>query len=329
MGSSSPNETKKERTENNDSLSNMTNSKKLEQNNQNVASNQNQNSNSKQHSKVNKNSGTNQNITSNQNQSSNPNQNSNIDSNDNLNENDQENSDLNLIPKKIKSIKRIDPYADVEQETPEEKNKKKLIEVIKNDDYDDKNNECHEYMFFPMKEGKQKQQNIEPLLKKSKKKKKMYNFSKENDKKKEKDLAKILHINYDIDNPKFPYSIKKLKCDKKVGDNFLVIEYNMHKTGDKNELVSRTVHTNYKNAELDNYEYTNHNGERYDFLDINNDTNEIRRLKLMEENNLNNINNISNDEDDDELKKVEEKEENEDRYINKYKKGQFTIRKII
>ena len=133
MGSSSPNETKKEPTENNDSLSNMTNSKKLEQNNQNVASNQNQNSNSKQHSKVNKNSGTNQNITSNQNQSSNPNQNSNInpDSNDNLNENDQENSDLNLIPKKIKSIKRIDPYADVEQETPEEKNKT-LFNIIGN-----------------------------------------------------------------------------------------------------------------------------------------------------------------------------------------------------
>ena len=265
-------------------------------------------------------------------------------SNQNTQKSPQEISEENLIKKNITNFKRINPdeYEQVKPITKEERNEQKLIDAIKNDDYDDNNNDCHEYMFFPMKDGK-KQQNVEPLLKKYKKKKKMYTFTKDNDKKKENELAKILHINYDVKQHKFPYSIKKLKSDKPaINNEYLVIEYNMNKIpeekreGDKKyELISRTVHTNYKNVELDNYEYTKHNGERYDYLEMNNDTNQIRRLNLMKKKGIkviwgkNNEQNKEEDEDDkDEEKRYNEKEENEDRYNNKFKKGEFTISKI-
>ena len=264
-------------------------------------------------------------------------------SNQNTQKSPQEISEENLIKKNITNFKRINPdeYEQVKPITKEERNEQKLIEAIKNDDYDDNNNDCHEYMFFPMKDGK-KQQNVEPLLKKYKKKKKMYTFTKDDDKKKENELAKILHINYDVKQHKFPYSIQKLKSDKPALNNeYLVIEYNMNKIpadkreGDKKyELISRTVHTNYKNVELDNYDYTKHNGERYDYLEMNNDTNQIRRLNLMKKKGIKVIwgssNNEENDEEDekDEEKQINEKEENEDRYNNKFKKGEFTISKI-
>ena len=264
-------------------------------------------------------------------------------SNQNTQKSPQEISEENLIKKNITNFKRINPdeYEQVKPITKEERNEQKLIDAIKNDDYDDNNNDCHEYMFFPMKDGK-KQQNVEPLLKKYKKKKKMYTFTKDNDKKKENELAKILHINYDVKQHKFPYSIQKLKSDKPaINNEYLVIEYNMNKIpeekreGDKKyELISRTVHTNYKNVELDNYEYTKHNGERYDYLEMNNDTNQIRRLNLMKKKGIKviwgNSSNEENEEEDekDEEKQINEKEENEDRYNNKYKKGQFTISKI-
>jgi len=264
-------------------------------------------------------------------------------SNQNTQKSPQEISEDNLIKKNITNFKRINPdeYEQVKPITKEERNEQKLIEAIKNDDYDDNNNDCHEYMFFPMKDGK-KQQNVEPLLKKYKKKKKMYTFTKDDDKKKENELAKILHINYDVKQHKFPYSIQKLKSDKPALNNeYLVIEYNMNKIpedkreGDKKyELISRTVHTNYKNVELDNYDYTKHNGERYDYLEMNNDTNQIRRLNLMKKKGIKviwgNSNNEDNDEEDekDEEKQINEKEENEDRYNNKFKKGEFTISKI-
>ena len=264
-------------------------------------------------------------------------------SNQNTQKSPQEISEDNLIKKNITNFKRINPdeYEQVKPITKEERNEQKLIEAIKNDDYDDNNNDCHEYMFFPMKDGK-KQQNVEPLLKKYKKKKKMYTFTKDDDKKKENELAKILHINYDVKQHKFPYSIQKLKSDKPALNNeYLVIEYNMNKIpedkreGDKKyELISRTVHTNYKNVELDNYDYTKHNGERYDYLEMNNDTNQIRRLNLMKKKGIKviwgNSNNEDNDEEDekDEEKQINEKDENEDRYNNKFKKGEFTISKI-
>ena len=264
-------------------------------------------------------------------------------SNQNTQKSPQEISEDNLIKKNITNFKRINPdeYEQIKPITKEERNEQKLIEAIKNDDYDDNNNDCHEYMFFPMKDGK-KQQNVEPLLKKYKKKKKMYTFTKDDDKKKENELAKILHINYDVKQHKFPYSIQKLKSDKPALNNeYLVIEYNMNKIpedkreGDKKyELTSRTVHTNYKNVELDNYDYTKHNGERYDYLEMNNDTNQIRRLNLMKKKGIKviwgNSSNEENEEEDekDEEKQINEKEENEDRYNNKYKKGQFTISKI-
>jgi len=264
-------------------------------------------------------------------------------SNQNIQKSPQEISENNLIKKNITNFKRINPdeYEQVKPITKEERNEQKLIEAIKNDDYDDNNNDCHEYMFFPMKDGK-KQQNVEPLLKKYKKKKKMYTFTKDDDKKKENELAKILHINYDIKQHKFPYSIQKLKSDKPALNNeYLVIEYNMNKIpedkreGDKKyELTSRTVHTNYKNVELDNYDYTKHNGERYDYLEMNNDTNQIRRLNLMKKKGIKVIwgssNNEENDEEDekDEEKQINEKEENEDIYNSKFKKGEFTISKI-
>ena len=270
-------------------------------------------------------------------------------SNQNYQDNKNEISEIseeNLTKKNITNFKRINPdeYEEIKKPTKEERNEQKLIEAINNDDYDENNNDVHEYMFFPMKDGKPPQ-NIEPLLKKStKKRKKMYTFSKDNDKKKENELAKILHINYDIKEHKFPYSIQKLKSDKPALNNeYLVIEYNMNKIpkekreGDKKyELTSRTVHTNYKNVDLDNYEYTKHNGERYDYLDMNNDTNQIRRFNLMKKKGIKVIwgenkdkNEEDEDEDDkDEEKRYNEKEENEDRYNNKFKKGKFTISKI-
>ena len=194
-------------------------------------------------------------------------------------------------------------------------------------------------MFFPIK-GDQKPQNIEPLLKKTKKKKKTYTYAKNNDNKKDLDLAKILHINYDVKKPKFPYSIQKLKVDKPAQNDYLVIEYNLNKMPKEQqedykryEMKSRVVHTNYKGIELDNYDYTKNNGERYDYLEMNNDTNQVRRLKLMKEKGikvfLGEENEDEEDKSDDEEKRIKEKEENEDRFNNKYKKGKFTIKKMI
>ena len=96
-------------------------------------------------------------------------------------------------------------------------------------------------------------------------------------------------------------------------------------------MISRTVHTNYKNVELDNYEYTKQNGERYDYLEMNNDTNQIRRLKLMKEKGMEIIwgENEEKDEENDEEKRINEKEENEDRFNSKQTKGNYTIRKMI
>ena len=251
--------------------------------------------------------------------------------------NEEESSESSLVPKTIQNMKRINPdeVDDYKPQTKEERNTQKLLDVIKNDDYDDDSPAYHEYMFFPMKDG-QKPQNIEPLLKKSKHKKKMYTFTKDTDKKKENELSKILHINYDIKKPKFPYSIQKLKGDKPSFNEFLVIEYNLNKIPKekqegykKYEMKSRVVHTNYKNVDLDNYDYTKQNGERYDYLEMNNDTNQIRRLKLMKENGIKVIWGEDYVISDDEEKKINEKEENEDRYLNKHKKGQFTIRKMI
>ena len=250
---------------------------------------------------------------------------------------EEESSKASLVPKTIQNIKRINPdeVEDSKLQTKEDRNTQKLLNVIKNDDYDDNSPAYHEYMFFPMKDG-QKPQNIEPLLKKSKHKKKMYTFTKDDDKKKENELAKILHINYDIKKPKFPYSIQKLKADKPRNNDFLVIEYNLNKLPKEKqdgykryEMKSRVVHTNYNNIELDNYDYTKQNGERYDYLEMNNDTNQIRRLKLMKENGIKVIWGENYEISDDEEKKVNEKEENEDRYLSKQTKGQFTIRKMI
>ena len=255
---------------------------------------------------------------------------------------EDESSEPNLVTKKIQNMKRLNPD-EIENDKPktkEEINEQKLIDTIKNDDYDENNPAYHEYMFFPMKDG-QKQQNIEPLLKKSKKKKQMYTFTKDKDKKKENELAKILHINYDIKNPKFPYSIQKLKSDKPAKSNeYLVIEYNMNKIpkekregNKKYELTSRTVHTNYKDCDLENYDFTKYNGERYDYQEMNNDTNQIRRLELMKRKGIKVIwgSNQENENEDEkeEEKRINEKEENEDRYNNKYKKGEFTIRKML
>ena len=279
--------------------------------------------------------------------------------NDNENILNQENNDLNninnldnqnkqdeisnpsLTQKKIKNLKRINPDdEEIKPQTKEERNTQKLLDVIQNDDYDQNNPEYHEYMFFPIK-GDQKRQNIEPLLKKSKKKKKTYTYAKDNDNKKDLDLAKILHINYDVKKPKFPYSIQKLKVDKPAKDDYLVIEYNLDKMPKekqedykKYEMKSRIVHTNYKGIDLENYDYTKNNGERYDFLEMNNDINQVRRLKLMKEKGIKVFLGEENEDEEDkfdkeEEKRIKEKEENEERFNNKYKKGQFTIKKMI
>ena len=265
----------------------------------------------------------------------------NINNLDNQNKQD-EISNPSLIQKKIKNLKRINPDDDeeIKPQTKEDRNTQKLLDVIQNDDYDQNNPDYHEYMFFPIK-GDQKPQNIEPLLKKSKKKKKTYTYAKDNDNKKDLDLAKILHINYDVKKPKFPYSIQKLKVDKPAKDDYLVIEYNLDKMPKEKqedykryEMKSRIVHTNYKGIDLDNYDYTKNNGERYDFLEMNNDTNQVRRLKLMKEKGIKVFLGEENEDekdklDDEEEKRIKEKEENEERFNNKYKKGQFTIKKMI
>ena len=265
----------------------------------------------------------------------------NINNLDNQNKQD-EISNPSLTQKKIKNLKRINPDEDeeIKPQTKEERNTQKLLDVIQNDDYDDNNPEYHEYMFFPIK-GDQKPQNIEPLLKKSKKKKKRYTYVQDNDNKKDLDLAKILHINYDVKKPKFPYSIQKLKVDKPSKNDYLVIEYNLDKMPKekqedykKYEMKSRIVHTNYKGIDLDNYDYTKNNGERYDFLEMNNDTNQVRRLKLMKEKGIKVFLGEENEDEEDkfdneEEKRIKEKEENEERFNNKYKKGQFTIKKMI
>lgn len=245
----------------------------------------------------------------------------------------------------IKSIKRVNPDDDIKiPEQKEDKNKKKLEELNANDDFDLNRPEYHEYMFFSVKNGdKAKNNNLDVLLKSTKKKKKqkqLYTFTKEEDTRKNNELAQILHIQYDLDKPKLPYSIKKIKCDKPpVNNNYLVIEYNMNKAGnnedddedeeEENEsedkvknilnkkyvLTSRVVHTNNKNCKISNYVYTPQNGERYDYLDINKDTDQVRKLQLKK--------------DADEEKRVNEKEENQDRFINKQKKGEFRCKKMV
>ena len=153
----------------------------------------------------------------------------------------------------------------------------------------------------------------------------------------------MLHIEYDLDKPKYTYSIKKLKCDPPPVDNdYLVIEYKMNKLiidpkekkedveeedvdEEKGEngkylkegyvLTSRVVHTNNRNCKISNYVYTQHNGERYDYLDMNKDPNEVRKLKIKK---------LENEE-----KRINEKEENEDRFVNKQKKARFTCKKMF
>ena len=245
--------------------------------------------------------------------------------------------------KNIKSIKRINPNDDMKiSEDPKDKNAKKLKELNENDDFDVNHPDYHEYMFFSMKNGglAKKKDNLDILLeanKKKKKQKQLYTFTKEEDTRKNNELAQILHIEYDLDKPKYAYSIKKLKCDPPpVNNDYCVIEYNMNRDYDnENEeeseeeeeedksknllnkkfvLTSRVVHTNNKNCKISNYVYIQQNGERYDYLDINKDTNEIRKLKIKKE---------------DEEKIVKEKEENQDRFINKHKKGEFRCKKMV
>jgi hypothetical protein len=254
-----------------------------------------------------------------------------------------------ITKKKIRSIKRINPNDDIKKtEETEDRNKKKLKELHDNDDFNTNHPDYHEYMFFSMKNGDiEKNKNLEVLLKtKKKKQKQLYTFEQEEDTRKKNELAQILHIDYDLDKPKYPYSIKKVKCDKPpVNNDYLVIEYNLHKyvESDKDDdeednsdedhkednshksksvhhvkygLTSRVVHTNKKNCKISNYVYTKQNGERYDFIDMNKDPNQIRKLKIKKD-------------DDDEEKRVNEKEENQDRFINKNKKGNFRCKKMF
>lgn len=256
-----------------------------------------------------------------------------------------------ITKRNIKKIKRIDPDKEEfrpkkEKEKKEERNTKKLREINENDEFDTNQPEYHEYMFFPMKNGEDaKNNNLDLLLKNknNKKQKQLYTFTKEDDRKKDNDLAQMLHIEYDLDKPKYTYSIKKLKCDPPPVDNdYLVIEYKMNKLiidpkekkedveeedvdEEKGEngkylkegyvLTSRVVHTNNKNCKISNYVYTQHNGERYDYLDMNKDPNEVRKLKIKK---------LENEE-----KRINEKEENEDRFVNKQKKARFTCKKMF
>ena len=248
------------------------------------------------------------------------------------------------IQKNIRSIKRVNPNEDIIiPKEQEDRNAKKLKELNENDEFDIDHPEYHEYMFFSMKEDdldKKTNKNLDVLLKKNKKKKKekqIYTFTKEENTRINNELAQILHIQYDLDKPKYAYSIKKLKCDPPpVNNDYCVVEYNMNRDIDENSqneneyddddkrnvinkkyvITSRVVHTNNKNCKISNYVYTQQNGERYDFLDMNKDTDQVRKLKIKKDEN-------------DEEKKVKEKEENQDRFINKNKKGEFRCKKMI
>ena len=250
--------------------------------------------------------------------------------------------------KNIKKIKRISPDKASVKPEKEDRKTKKLREINENDDYDANHPEYHEYMFFPVKNGEAKKNNNLELLKKSiKKKKQLYTFTKEDDRRKDNELAQILHIEYDLKKPKYTYSIKQMKCDPPpVNNDYLVIEYNLNslpeneveseeakdeeseeeedshnkdkKHKKRYKITSRVVHTNNKNCKISNYVYTQHNGERYDYLDMNKDTNQVRKLKLNKNEDKNN-----------EEKRVNEKEENQDRFINKQKKKEFTCKKMF
>ena len=261
-----------------------------------------------------------------------------------------------ITKKKIRSIKRIEPDEYMQKkDDSEDRNKRKIKELNDNDDYNTNHPDYHEYMFFSMKNGDiEKNKNLDVLIKTKKKKdKQLYTFEQEEDTRKKNELAEILHIDYDLDKPKYPYSIKKIKCDKPpVNNEYLVIEYNLQKFAESDEdkksdddedddddkdekkenssksksksvhrvphikygLTSRVVHTNKKNCKISNYIYTKQNGERYDYLDMNKDTNQVRKLKINK---------------DDEEKRVNEKEENQDRFINKNKKGRFRCKKMF
>ena len=256
------------------------------------------------------------------------------------------NSEINsseMPARNIKSIKRIDPNEDLKiPEEPVDKNVKKLEELSEKDEFDLDQPNYHEYMFFSVKNGDtgKKNDNLDLLLKTNKKKKKqkqLYTFTKDDDPRKSNELAQILHIQYDLDKPKYPYSIKKIKCDRPpINNDYLVIEYNMNRDFDneseneeeesdnesKNKLskkyvlTSRVVHTNNKNCKISNYVYTEKNGERYDYLDYNQDVNQIRKLKIKKDK-------------DNEEKRVKEKEENQDRFINKHKTEEFRCKKMV
>ena len=252
------------------------------------------------------------------------------------------NSDGEIVSN-IRSIKRIDPNEGFNKISEiEDKKAKKLNEINENDEYDIENPEYHEYMFFSMKNGTlapKKDENLDLLLKSKGKKKKKQLYTVTNDDNRLKaELADILHIEYDLQQPQYPYSIKKIKCDKPPkNSDYLVIEYNMNRDPENNNdidsedledsierneinkkfvITSRVVHTNNKNCKISNYVYTKANGERYDFLELNQDTNQVRKLKIKQNPN-------------DEEKAVNEKEENELKFLNKNKKGIFKCKKMV
>ena len=102
------------------------------------------------------------------------------------------------VNRNIRSVKRLNPNDGIKipEITQKDKNAKKLKELDEIDEFETNNPEYHEYMFFSMKDGgdKSKKKNLEPLLKKTKKQKQLYTFSKNEDTRKKNELAKILHI---------------------------------------------------------------------------------------------------------------------------------------
>ena len=251
--------------------------------------------------------------------------------------------------KKIVKIKKVNVNEDLftAKKDKIDKNAKTLNELNKKDEFDKRN--CHEYMFFPVKnKDKDKMEQIAKIKKLNKKSKdnELYTFNKEHDIKRQNDLNQLLHIEYNVKEPiNNILSIKKLPCDKPPPNKgYLIIEYNVNKkiegenSSEENEessnmdigsenilnkkykTISRVVHTNNPYCKIANYDYTKENGERYDYLHENNDTKQVRKLKGRD---------INDKQNDDEEKKVKLKEENEENFRNKRKKKEYECKKMI
>lgn len=238
--------------------------------------------------------------------------------------------------------------------------------IGRQDYFDTSNPNYHEYMFYPIKNKnlevmREREKEIEKIKKKYYQDKSAnnnyYTYNKEESVDNQK-LRNILHLQYDPNNPNQIKSIKRLRGENPSNKEFLVVEYELCKNeGDdeeesdedesKNskkykqtvrrinvgdnlikdyEVQKRVVHTNCKNCNLKEEVKPKLNGERYDYLQENEEIEGIRkdefkrgRIKTQDKNEINN----------EELYKKREKFEEMENEKFRKRRTQFECHKVL